>query len=222
MNAHNPVVAETDEEILKHIQEAAVQAKATHMHVSLYMTEWVATQWEHPVLKATIDWIPNQKVQNRKHLLEDDTNTEGMAILWEQKNLMLYQKALYHCHTLAGKMEEVLQFVVPMAHQVAAMNGCHWDAGHQDQQCMLYLLQDWFWWPYMAAQMQKVISNYKQCTKYEGTCAKLPMQPIIATTPLELLHIDFISIAMTMELDQPPNMVNVLVFCNHFMKHIMA
>ena len=25
-----------------------------------------------------------------------------------------------------------------------------------------------------------------------------------------------------MELDQPPNMVNVLVFCDHFMKHVMA
>ena len=25
-----------------------------------------------------------------------------------------------------------------------------------------------------------------------------------------------------MELDQPPNMVNLLVFCDHFMKHVMA
>ena len=48
------------------------------------------------------------------------------------------------------------------------------------------------------------------------------MQPIVVTTPLELLNIDFTSIKMTMELHQPPNMVNVLVFCNHFMKHIMA
>ena len=29
-------------------------------------------------------------------------------------------------------------------------------------------------------------------------------------------------IEMTMKLDQPPNVVNVLVFCDHFMKHIMA
>ena len=48
------------------------------------------------------------------------------------------------------------------------------------------------------------------------------MQPIIATTPLELLHIDFNSIEMTMELHKLPNMVNVLVFCNHFTKHLMA
>ena len=48
------------------------------------------------------------------------------------------------------------------------------------------------------------------------------MQPIIATAPLELLYTDFTSIKMTMELHQPPNMVNILVFCNHFMKQIMA
>ena len=38
------------------------------------------------------------------------------------------------------------------------------------------------------------------------------MQPIIATTSLELIHIDFLSIEMTMELDQALNVVNVLVF----------
>ena len=48
------------------------------------------------------------------------------------------------------------------------------------------------------------------------------MQPIIATSSLELLHIDFTSIKMTMEPHQPLNMVNVQVFCDHFMKHVMA
>ena len=48
------------------------------------------------------------------------------------------------------------------------------------------------------------------------------MQAIIATTPWELLHIDFMSIEMTMELHQPLNVVQVLVFCNHFTKYFMA
>ena len=72
---------------------------------------------------------------------------------------MLNLGALYHCHTQASEVEEVLQFAVPMAHQVSTMNGCHWDAGHQGQQQTLYLLQDQFCWPCMAMQMQKVISN---------------------------------------------------------------
>ena len=87
---------------------------------------------------------------------------------------------------------------------------------------MLYCLQDYFWWPSMAMQMQKVISICTQCIQHGGTHAKAAMQPIIATAPLELLHIDFMSIEMTMELDQLPNMVSVLVFCNYFTKHIMA
>ena len=50
----------------------------------------------------------------------------------------------------------------------------------------------------------------------------MPMQPIIATAPLELLHVDFTSIGMTLDLDQPPNVVRDVVFCNHFMKHVIA
>ena len=74
----------------------------------------------------------------------------------------------------------------------------------------------------MATQMQKAISSCEWSVQHEGTHAKVPMHPVIATAPLELLHMDFTSIEMTMKLDQPPNVVTVLVFCNHFMKHIMA
>ena len=139
-----------------------------------------------------------------------------MAILWIEKKLILYQGALYHHHTPAGELEEVMWVVVPMAHWVAAMNGCHRDAGHKGQQQMLYLLHHQFWWPSMAMQMQKAISNHEWCIQHGGTCAKAPMQPIIATAPLELLHAYFTGIEMTMELDQPPIKVNILVFCNHF------
>ena len=145
-NGHDSVVAETDEEIHKQVLEVAILARAYHTCENLHVTDWVAVQWEDPVLKAMINWIPNWKLQDLKHLLGDDANIEeGMAILQVQKKLTLYQGALYHHHTPAGKLEEVMWFIVPMAHWVAAMNRCHQDAGHQGQQWTLYLLQDWFW-----------------------------------------------------------------------------
>ena len=49
-DVHDPVVVETDEEISKQVQEAAVQARATHTHVNLHVTDWVAAQQEDPVL----------------------------------------------------------------------------------------------------------------------------------------------------------------------------
>ena len=44
----------------------------------------------------------------------------------------------------------------------------------------------------------------------------------MATASLDLLHIDFTSIEMIMELNQLPRVSNVLVFQDHFTKHVMA
>ena len=45
---------------------------------------------------------------------------------------------------------------------------------------------------------------------------------IVATALMDLLHVDFTSIEMTMELNRPPKIANVLVLQDHFMKHVMA
>ena len=74
----------------------------------------------------------------------------------------------------------------------------------------------------MAMQMQKVVSKCEWCIQHEGTCAKVPMWPIIVTAPLDLLHIDFTSMETMMELDQPPNVVIHFVFCDHFTNHVMT
>ena len=90
--------------------------------------DWVAAQQEDPILKIVIEWISSHKVQDLKHLLGDHAMMEeGVAILREQKKFTLHQGALYHCHTLAIELEEALQFVVPMAYRVVAMNWCHRD-----------------------------------------------------------------------------------------------
>ena len=44
----------------------------------------------------------------------------------------------------------------------------------------------------------------------------------MVTTPLHLLHVDFTSIKTTLQLNQSPRVANVLVFQEHFTKHILA
>ena len=75
-DVHDSVVAEAEEEIHKQVWETAVQARNTHVHVSLHVTDWVATQQEDLILKTTFEWISNWKVQDLKHLLGDNANTE--------------------------------------------------------------------------------------------------------------------------------------------------
>ena len=56
----------------------------------------------------------------------------------------------------------------------------------------------------------------------QGWSAKAPLHPIMATAPLDLLHVDFTSIETTFEPNQSPRVINVLVFQDHFMKHMLA
>ena len=44
----------------------------------------------------------------------------------------------------------------------------------------------------------------------------------MATAPLDLLHVDFTSIKTMLELNQLPRDTNVLVFQDHFTKHVLA
>ena len=70
--------------------------------------------------------------------------------------------------------------------------------------------------------MRQVIQACRHCLQYEGGSPKAPLCPIVATSPLDLLHIDFTNIDTKMELNQSPRVTNVLVFQDHFTKHVLA
>ena len=74
----------------------------------------------------------------------------------------------------------------------------------------------------MANQVQKSLKSCMHCLQQEGSLSKAPLHLIVATAPMDLLQIDFNSIKMTMEPNRPPKVTNVLVFQDHFTKHVMA
>ena len=51
---------------------------------------------------------------------------------------------------------------------------------------------------------------------------KATLYPIMATAPLDLIHVDFTRIETTLEQTQSPRVANVLVFQDHFIKHVLA
>ena len=69
----DPAVAKADEDIHKPAQETVILARAAQTHVDLHVTDWVTAHQEYPILKSVIEWISNQKVQDQKHLLGNDT-----------------------------------------------------------------------------------------------------------------------------------------------------
>ena len=189
----------------------------------MHVTNWAAAQKEDPELDAVLQWLESKKKTDLRTLLGEHASSEEGQMVWRNhQNFTTLQSTLYLHSMPKGENKDLLLFMVPKMHQTAALNGCHQDAGHQGHGHTLSLLQECFWWPGMAKQMRQVIRACKHCIQYEGGIPKAPLCPIVATAPLDLLHVDFISIETTLELKKLPRVANVLVFQDHFTKHILV
>ena len=189
----------------------------------MHVTNWATAQKEDPELEAVLQWLESKKKTDLRTLLREHVSSEEGQMIWRNcQNFTTLWGTLYLCSTPKGENEDLLLFMVPKVQQTATLNGCHRDAGHQGHEHTLSLLQECFWWPVMAKQMRQVIKACRHCLQYEGGSPKAPLCPIVATTPLDLLHVDFTSIETTMELNQSPRVANILVFQDHFTKHVLA
>ena len=189
----------------------------------MHVTNWATAQKEDLELDVVLKWLGSRKKADLRTLLRECiTSKEGRMVWRNHQNLISLKGTLYLRSTPKGEDEDLLLFVVPKVHWTAALNGCHRDARHQGCDHTLSLLQDHFWWPGMAKQMRQVIKTCRHCLQYEGSTPKTPLCPIVATAPLDLLHVDFTSIETTMELDKSPGVANVLVFQDHFTKYVLA
>ena len=189
----------------------------------MHVTNWAVAQKEDPELDAVLQWLQSKKKTDLRTLLwECISSKEGWMGWRDCQNFTTLKGTLYLHSTPKGENEDLLLFIVPKAHRTAALNGCHQDAGHQGCECTISLLQEHFWWPGMAKQSRQVIKACRCCIQYEAGPPKAPLCLIVATTLLDLLHVDFTSIETTMELDQSPRVANILVFQDHFIKHVLA
>ena len=214
---HDPAVVEDDHNI-----EREVFVTAGWVLVKMHMTDWAAGQREDPVLNAVLSWLEAQKTNLRTLLGEHAFSKEGWMVWWNCQNFMTLQNALNLCSMPKGENEDLLLFVVPKAHWIATLNGCHQDVRHQGHDHTFSLLQECFWWPGMANQVRQSIRVCTCCLQYGGGFPKAPLCPVVATSPLDLLHVDFTSIETTLEPNQLPRVANVLVFQDHFTKHVLA
>ena len=214
----NPAIIKNDQQL-----EQEVWVTTGWIQVEMHITNWAAAQKEDPELNAVLHWLETKKKAVLKTLLGECIMSKDGLMVWRNcQNFTSLQGTLYLCSTPKGEDEDLLLFIVPRAHWIAALNGCHRDAGHQGYDHTLSLLQEHFWWLGMVNQMRQVIKTCRCCLQYEGTTPKAPLCPIMATTPLDLLHVDFTSIETMMELDKSPRVANVLVFQDHFTKHVLA
>ena len=139
-----------------------------------------------------------------------------------QKDFVLRRNLLYLRVAPKRSNEDVLVFVVPgLKHQVV-IDGCHHYLGHQGRDRTLSLLKEWFWWPGMAQRMMMSVCNCPKCRIFEAKPQIPLMEPILCTEPLDLVHIDYVSMEVMVGMKEKPVVKNVLVVKDHFTRYTQA
>ena len=195
----------------------------------MHMVDWAESQDSDPMLATCKKWlrtrreIPSPKRDTLlRELLGWHMEGEGCALFRVRNSLILDKDLLYLNVTPKGEAEGMAAFMVPTDQCHVALNSVHRDAGHQGQARTLALTQERFWWLTLVEDCKAMIRGGHHCRAFEGAIPKALLCPIRAYVPLELMHVDFTSIKMDMELNKPPGVKNVLVITDHFTRYAMA
>ena len=176
------------------------------------MDDWQQAQELDPVLGIIIERL-------REGMLEQDwcKKTDSPKLSQykrEWNNLVIHKGILYRQARPRESDETLLQLVLPTAYREVALKGCHDEVGHLGLECMLDLMHDRFFWPRMAVQAKEHIGKCHPCLAFKARQPKAPLKNIMATHPLELVHLDFLCLEPGKGLEE-----NVLVITDHFTRY---
>ena len=178
------------------------------------------------------DWLKEQKadsaigkaiqlVKMNKHLqykCEPSDSDECKMIMRFKKNLILKDGLLYRKVGLKGHDQKVHQFLVPCQFRNKTIQAMHNDMGHLGMDRTLNLLQDRFFWYQMNEDVRSYIQKCDHCLRFKTKPEKEEMSPITATYPLELVHLDYLTVGEK----SSDKMVNILVITDHFTRYAQA
>ena len=215
---------------IRAIQEAALDQPACPIEAYSYDLHVIgAVQDSQQVAQMTLDdWQQAQEVDPVLGIIIKRLQEGMLEQEWckkidspklhqykrERNNLVIQKGILYRQARPRESEETLLQLVLPTAHREVALKGCHNEVGHLGLECMLDLMHDRFFWPCMAVQAKEHIEKCHPCLAFKAKQPKAPLENIMATHPLELVHLDFQCLEPGKGLEE-----NVLVITDHFTRY---
>ena len=178
---------------------------------------WMKEQRLDPNLGVIIRLIESEQLFKRK--LQGKDSTEIKSLLRNKKSLKLVKDVLYRksYSDNSTTKETQWQLVVPKLFRGRALSGCHDDVGHQGILRTLSLLRERFYWPGMQEEATQYVMNCSRCLRRKTPSQVAPLQPILVSQPLELVHMDYLSLEPS-----KGNIENVLVITDHFTRYALA
>ena len=231
----NPALIEKHVEIEEQNAQHLAELVATrHVKHNLTGTNWKALQEADPIISQVLKWKKLNEANRTKdknhrdnrtleeYLLTVVNNFDAKAYGSRQKDLVYQNGLLYMKETASNTTDELLLFIVPANKRQAALDLCHRDAGHQGRDRTYSLLKERFWWPKMRTQMMTSILNCAKCKVFEKKERKAPLCNVLATEPMDLIHVDLLGLETTMDPQLKPSVQKILVVTDHFSRHVQA
>ena len=190
------------------IREMQDSQQVAHMTLN----DWHQVQEADPALAAIMERLKAGPL-NQEWCKQ--TNSPELNLYKQEQNNLILQKGILYRRTRPRELDEsLLQLVLPPAYREVALKGCHDEVGHLGLERMLDLMHDRFFWPHMAVQAKEHIGKCRPCLAFKARQPKAPLKNIVATHPLELVHLDFLCLEPGKGREE-----NVLVITDHFTRY---
>ena len=178
---------------------------------------WTKEQRLDPNLGVIIRLIESKQLSKRK--LHGKDSSEIKSLLRNKRSLKLVKDVLYRksYSDNSSSKKTLWKLVVPKSFREMALQGCHDDVGHQGILRTLSLLRERFYWPGMQEEATQHVSKCTRCLRRKTPSQVAPLQPILVTQPLELVHMDYLSLEPS-----KGNIENVLVITDHFTRYALT
>ena len=204
-------------------QEVVIQSRVLLAHhqvpKNVSTAYWIKMQQNDNVIKHVINWMYWLREDERKlaeylkgKVPDDIRHLYGRR----QQDLIMSQGMLYMKSIAPNARDVTFAFVVPAIKRRSAIDGCHRDSGHQGRAQTLSLLRERFWWPRMQVETMMAIKGCGRCKLFEGQDQQPELYTVEATEPMDLVHIDFVSMETTIATQKKPVVQKVLVVIRPF------
>ena len=190
----------------------AIQELIVRTDFQLTKTQWREEQRIDPSLSKIVTLIRTEKLASYECQRTDPDDLKGL--LRQRKDLFLDHGLLYRKAYFKTTNKLVHQFVMPAKFRKRTVMVCHDDYGHLGMDRVLVLLQERYFWPKMSEDVRVYIRQCDRCMRFKKPKEQTELFPITATYPLELVHLDFLSIG-----GKEDKMKNVLVVTDHFTRY---
>ena len=193
-----------------------IVCKFTQMIVhKMSRDDWKTEQENDSIIGPVIQAMRSKNCDNSQ------MNDESRQVLHNRSRLLLCSSLLYR-KVFDGQLQEnKFQFVLPKSYWKQALEACHDNMGHLGIERTMSLLRDWFYWPSLLEDIEHHVKTCPRCLRFKTKPEKAELNPIIATRPLELVHIDYLTIEAPTNSKSDKD-INILVVTNHFTRYAQA